>query len=70
MKKNKNRKIKHQMGTNNDQRGCVRNACSDLMITSLLQFVNRLDAISLPRLFIYKLVASCFKSANIKSHKV
>ena len=42
--------------------GCVRIACSTLMVTSLQQVINnRLDANSLSRLFIHKLVASCFK---------
>ena len=42
--------------------GCVRIACSGLMITSLLQVVNRLDASCLSRLFIHKLDASCFNN--------
>ena len=42
--------------------GCVRIACSGLMITSLLQVVNRLDASWLSRLFIHKFDASCFNN--------
>ena len=40
--------------------GCVRIACSGLMITSVLQFLNRHDASWLSRFFIHKLDASCF----------
>ena len=54
--------------------GCVHIACSGLMITSLLQVVNRLDASRFSALFIHKLDASCFnnfsKSVNIKLHQV
>ena len=42
--------------------GCVRVACSGLMITSLLQVVNSLDASWLSRLSIYKLDVSCFNN--------
>ena len=42
--------------------GCVRIACFGLMITSLLQVVNRLDASWLSRLFIYKPCLSCFNN--------
>ena len=42
--------------------GCVRNACSGLMITSLLQVDNWLDANWFSRLFIHKLDASCLNN--------
>ena len=48
--------------------GCVHIACFGLMITSLLQVVNRLEESWLSRLFIHKLVVSTTrtKSVNIK----
>ena len=42
--------------------GCVRIACSGLMITSLLRVVNRLAASWLSRLFIHKFDASFFNN--------
>ena len=54
--------------------GCVGIACSGLMVTSLLQVVNRLAASWLSKLFIHKLEASCSttrsKPANIKTQQV
>ena len=44
--------------------GCVHIACSSLMITSLLQVVNRLDASWFSRLFIHKLDTSCFEDSH------
>ena len=44
--------------------GCAHIACSGLMITSLLQVVNRLDASWLSRLFIRILDASCFNNLH------
>ena len=40
--------------------GYVRIACSGLMITSLRQVINRLDASLLSRLFIHNIHTSCF----------
>ena len=42
--------------------GCVRIACSGLMMTSVLQAVNRLAADWLARIFIHKLDAGCFNN--------
>ena len=52
---------------------CVRISCSGLMITSLLQVVNRFDASWLLRHFIHKLDASFFfnnKPCSLRSHRL
>ena len=48
--------------------GCVHIACSGLMITSLLQVVNRLDVSWLSRLFIHKLDPSCCSKSDFHRH--
>ena len=51
--------------------GCVRFACSGLMITSLLQVVNRLAASCEPHAGLMQVVSSTYsKSANIKLQQV
>ena len=51
--------------------GCIRIACSGLMITSLLQVVNRLAAICKLRAGLMQVVSSTSsKSANIKLQQV
>ena len=42
--------------------GCVCIACSSLMITSLLQVINRLNACGWSKLFIHKFDVSCFNN--------